>query len=69
MIYSIDQLIRDAENDPNPFPRITPELVVKYLVLPAVMIFLIIRILKSLLSRVGRRKKVKSYKPNSRYYR
>ncbi len=65
---SIDQIIKDAENDPNPFPRITPELVVKYLVLPAVMIFLIVRILKSLLSRVGRRKKVKSYKPNSRYY-
>ena len=38
-------------------------------ILDNVMIFLIVRILKSLLSRVGRRKKVKSYKPNSRYYR
>ena len=66
---SIEAIIAAAENDPNPFPRITPELVIVYLVLPAAAIYIAIRILKKLLSLVGRRKKVKSYKPNSRYYR
>ncbi len=66
---SIDQIIAEAENDPNPFPRITPELVVIYLVLPAAAVYIAFRILKKLLSLVGKRKKVKAYKPNSRYYR
>ena len=66
---SIDQIIAEAENDPNPFPRITSELVIVYLVLPVLAIFVGIRILKKILSFVGRRKKVKAYKPNSRYFR
>lgn len=66
---SIDQIIAEAENDPNPFPRVTSELVVIYLVLPALAVFVGIRILKKILSLVGKRKKVKAYKPNSRYFR
>ncbi len=66
---SIDTIIAAAENDPNPFPRITAELVIVYLVLPAAAVYLAVHILKKLLSLAGKRKKVKSYKPNSRYYR
>ena len=39
------------------------------LVLPAAAVYLAVHILKKLLSLAGKRKKVKSYKPNSRYYR
>lgn len=66
---SIEAIIAAAENDPNPFPRITAELVIVYLILPVAVVYLVFRILKRLLSLVGKRKKVKSFKPNSRYYR
>ena len=66
---SIEAIIAEAENDPNPFPRITAELVIVYLILPAAAVYLAFRILGKLLSLAGKRKKVKSYKPNSRYYR
>ena len=66
---SIEDIIAAAENDPNPFPRITAELVIVYLILPAAAVYVAVRILKKLLSLVGKRKKIKAYKPNSRYYR
>ena len=66
---SIEQIISQAESDPNPFPRVTLELVVVYLILPALAVLIAIRIVKKLLSLVGKRKKVKAYKPNSRYFR
>ena len=66
---SIEAIIAEAENDPNPFPRITAELVIIYLIMPAAAVYLAIRLLKKCLSLVAKRKKVKSYKPNSRYYR
>jgi len=66
---SLDQLIADAENDPNPFPRVTVELVLLYLVLPVLSVFIAIRLLKALFRLVRKRKKVKAFKPTSRYYR
>ena len=66
---SIDQIIEEAEKDPNPFPRVTPELVVVYLVLPAAAVFLVVHLLKKILLLIKNRKKVESYKPNSRYFR
>ncbi len=66
---SLDQLIADAENDPNPFPRITVELVALYLVLPVLSVIIAIRLLKALFRLVRKRKKVKAFKPTSRYYR
>ena len=66
---SIEQIISQAESDPNPFPRVTLELVVVYLILPALAVLIAIRIVKKLLSLMGKRKKVKAYKPNSRYFR
>ena len=66
---SVDQIIEDALNDPNPFPRLTAELVVLYIVLPALGLVIAFRLLRSLFKLLRRRKKVKAYKPTSRYYR
>ena len=66
---SVNQIIAAAENDPNPFPRITLELVVLYLILPALGIFLAVKMIKSFLSLLRKRKRVRAYKPTSRYYR
>ena len=48
---------------------ITAELVIIYLIVPAITVYVAVRILKKLLSLMGKRKKIKAYKPNSRYYR
>ena len=66
---SLDQLIADAENDPNPFPRVTVELVTLYLILPVLSAIIVIRLLKALFRLIRKRKKVKAFKPTSRYYR
>ena len=66
---SVAQIVADAENDPNPFPRITVELVVLYLILPAAALFIAFRLLKALLRLFKKRRKVKAFKPTSRYYR
>jgi D-alanyl-D-alanine carboxypeptidase (penicillin-binding protein 5/6) len=66
---SVEQIIADAENDPNPFPRITVELVLIYLILPAAAVFAAWKVLKILFRLLKKRRKVKAYKPTSRYYR
>ena len=66
---TVDDIIAAAENDPNPFPRITAELVILYLVLPALGIFLLVRLLIALIRFIKKRVKVRAYKPTSRYYR
>lgn len=65
---SVEQIITAAMEDPNPFPRLTVELVFLYLLLPALCIFLAIRLIKFLLHRLKREKKVKPHKPISRHY-
>ena len=66
---SVEQIIAAAENDPNPFPRITVELVVLYIILPIAAVIAAVKILKALGRIMRKRKKVKAYKPTSRYYR
>lgn len=66
---SVDQLIAEAESDPNPFPRITVELVTLYLILPVLSVIIAVRLLKALFRLIRKRKKVKAFKPTSRYYR
>ena len=66
---SIEEIIASAENDPNPFPRITFELVFLYLIVPAVAIYLFLRGMKFLLSHLKKKSKVKAFKPSGRYYR
>ncbi|MBQ6949899.1 MAG: D-alanyl-D-alanine carboxypeptidase [Clostridia bacterium] len=66
---TIDQIISDAENDKNPFPRITFELVFLHVLLPAAGIWLLVKIIKFLKKRIRRHRRVKAHKPQSRYYR
>ena len=66
---TVEQIIADAENDPNPFPRLTVELVVLYVLLPVAAVVLIVKMFKALLKLFHKRRKVKAYKPTSRYYR
>ena len=66
---SISQIIEDAENDPNPFPRITFELVLLYLLLPAAAVLLIVKLIKALKKRKKKRGRLLANKPTTRYYR
>ena len=66
---TIDQIVAAAENDPNPFPRLTVELVVLYVLLPILAVYVAIRVLKLLLRLMKKRTHVKTFKPTSRYYR
>ena len=66
---TVEQIISEAENDPNPFPRITAELVIVYLILPAAAVFIAVRLIKALFRLIKKRRKVKAIKPTSRYYR
>ena len=64
-----EEIIAAAMEDPNPFPRITVELVVLYLLLPAAGIFLAVRLIRLLIAFIRKRIKVKAFKPTSRYFR
>jgi hypothetical protein len=64
-----EEIIAAAMADPNPFPRITVELVVLYGVLPVLGIFLLIRLIRFLIKIIRKRIRVKVFKPTSRYFR
>ena len=66
---SVDQIIAAAEADPNPFPRLTFELVLLYLILPAGAVVLAVRGIRFVLRRLKKKNKVRAFKPTSRYYR
>lgn len=66
---TVEEIVAAAQSDPNPFPRVTVELVVLYLVLPAAAVILAFRLLRALLRLLKKRRRVKAYKPTSRYYR
>jgi len=64
-----EEIISAAMEDPNPFPRVTVELVVLYLLLPAAGIYVMIRLIRFLVAFIRKRIKVKAFKPTSRYFR
>lgn len=66
---TVEQIIEAAANDPNPFPRITFELILLYMILPAVCILLLLRLIRFLLKKMKKTRKVKTFKPTGRYYR
>lgn len=66
---SIDQIIADAENDPNPFPRITFELVFLYVILPIVTLYLLVHFLRAGFRFIKSKRKMRAVKPTGRYYR
>lgn len=64
----IDQIIEAAQNDPNPFPRFTFELLLLYGILPAVGIVFILRVIR-VLSKKAKKPRVHTMRPTERYYR
>lgn len=66
---SIAQIVADAEKDPNPFPRLTFELVFLYLLLPIAAVLLLIRLFRFLKAKKRKRNKLRTHKPAGRYYR
>ena len=66
---TIDQIIENAENDKNPFPRMTFEIVFIHFILPAIAIYLLVKLINFLRRHIHHRRKVKTHKPISRYYR
>ena len=64
-----EEIIAAAMEDPNPFPRITVEIVVLYLLLPAAAVYLFIRVVKLLIAFIRKRIRVRAFKPTSRYFR
>lgn len=69
LVPTIAQIIEEAENDPNPFPRMTFELAFFYLILPIAAVLLLIRLLRLLRGKVYHRRRVRTFKPTGRYYR
>ena len=66
---TVEDIIAAAESDPNPFPRITLELVAVYILFPALAVFLAVRTVHLAAGALKKRKKVKAHKPTGRYYR
>ena len=66
---TIEQIIENAENDKNPFPRLTFEIVFIHFILPAIAIYLLVKLINFLRRHIHHRRKVKTHKPISRYYR
>ena len=67
-IPTLAEIIAAAENDPNPFPRLTFELVFIHLILPAAALWLLIKSIRKLLPRLKRKHKPKAFKPTNRFY-
>ena len=66
---SLDEIIANAENDSNPFPRFTFELFLLYVLLPILGIVVIIRLIRSMKKRRKKRNKMQTMNPHERDYR
>ena len=65
---SLDELIADTLNDPNPFPRFTVEIFL-FLVAVVAVIWGVVKGLKRLMGFRSKKPRRKAVKPISRYYR
>lgn len=69
LLPSMDQIIQNAENDKNPFPRLTFELVLLHVILPIAALWVLVGIFGLLRIKIRRRRRMKTHKPANRYYR
>ena len=65
---TLDEIIEAAMNDPNPFPRFTFEMFLRFIGVPIVLIFLFLRFAKFSRRFFKKKTKVKAVKPKARYY-
>ena len=66
---SLEEIRRQAEDDPNPLPRFNFELFFLFILLPLLAVLLLVRLIRVLKKHVKRRKKIKTMAPRNRYYR
>lgn len=66
---SLEEIIEEAQNDPNPFPRFTFELFLTHILIPAAIVVFLLRLTKLSKKIFKKRSKVKVIKPKDRYYR
>ena len=67
-VPDLDEIIRETENDPNPFPRFTVEILFFFLAIAAA-VYLLVRGVKRLMGFRSKKPRHKPIKPISRYYR
>ena len=65
---TLEEIIAQAMNDPNPFPRFTFEIFLRFIGLPLIAILLLFRFSKFSRRFFKKKKKVKAVKPKERYY-
>lgn len=65
---SIEEIEAEVYADPNPFPDFSLELLL-LIVAPIVGIVVVIKVMRRLLNKTGRKSKIKTPKPRNRYYR
>lgn len=69
LVPTVDEIYEAAMNDSNPFPRITFEIVFLYLILPACAVVLLVKGVRFLHGKLHHKRKMKTFKPTTRYFR
>ena len=65
---TLEEIIEAAMNDPNPFPRFTFEIFVRFIAVPVLLLMVLFRFTKFSKRIFKKREKVKAVKPSERYY-
>lgn len=65
---TLEEIRQEAENDPNPFPRLTFEIVFLYLVLPLVLILLTIQLIRFVVGKIHIHRRLKTTHETERFY-
>jgi len=65
---TLDEIIQAAMNDPNPFPRFTVEIFIRFILLPLAAVLVFLRFARFSRKFFKKKTKVKAVKPKERYY-
>ena len=65
---TLEEIIAQANADPNPFPRFTFELFLKFIVLPLIVLYAAIRLIRMVRRNHRKTVRMKTINPRERYY-
>lgn len=65
---TLEEIIEATMNDPNPFPRFTFEIFIRFIAVPVAIILVLLRFSRFSKRIFKKREKVKAVKPSERYY-
>ena len=65
---TLEEIIAQANADPNPFPRFTFELFLKFIVLPLIVLYAAIRLIRMVRRNHRKTVRMKTINPRKRYY-